>query len=195
MNPARKGGIVIALLLAASPVMASWTRQFRQSDQMYRVHINHRDDRMLSAGFFLTSFPCYSINANDYYQTLSGRNMLTLFCLVPPEEIMISYVTRPRGTFIPKNEPMTGYLRCPVAIRELMRSNVVPRLEVFIEDCAKRELSREANAELIGRFTNTAKGTTVAEFLRGPEETPAPAPTPTEKKNGASIPYLEASPQ
>jgi len=186
-------GVAITLLLAASPAAASWTKQFRQSDQMYRVHVNHRNERMLSAGFFLTSFPCYSLNANDYYQTLSGRNMLTLFCLVPPEEIMISYVTRPRGTFIAKNEPMVGYLRCPVAIRELMRSNVVPRLEVFIEDCAKRELSREANTELIRRFTSTANGTTVSDFFKGLDETPAPAAT--EKPSGAATQYLEASGQ
>jgi hypothetical protein len=195
MTSARKAGIMLALLLLAPPLHASWTKQFRQSDQMYRVHVNHRDDRMMSTGFFLTSFPCYSMNSSDYYQTVSGKNMLTLFCLVPPEEIMISYTTKPRGTFISKSEPMTGYLRCPVVIRELMRTSVVPRLEIFIEDCAKRELNKGANAELVNRFNNTAKGTTVSEFFKGPEEEQAPQPEKQGGNAGGSIPYLEASPQ
>jgi len=187
--------LLALLVVAALPAQASWTRRFRQSDQMYRVHVNHRDDRLLSAGFYLTSFPCYSMNSSEYFQTVNGKNMITLFCLAPPEEIMLSYVTKTRGTFISRNEPMVGYMKCPVAIRNLMRTSVVPRLEVYLEDCEKRELNRGANEELINRFNNTAKGTTVSEFFREDEAKQQEEVPPPEKPAqfiGGTIPYVEA---
>jgi hypothetical protein len=141
---------LILLLLFSSAANASWVRRFGISDQQYRVSITTTSITHTTAGFFLTSFPCYSQNSSEYFRTVLGRNIITLFCLEPPKEIFLAYVTKQNGALFTRNDRMDGYMRCPVRIAGLGVNSVIPRLNVVLEECDRRELNREGNRQILG---------------------------------------------
>jgi hypothetical protein len=188
--------LFLAIPLAAG---ASWVKQFNISDQQYRVYVSNEDAKTVTAGFYLTSFPCYSQNSSEYYITQEGKNILTLYCLVPPEEIKLSYIEKPRGQFIPKNEVMQGFYSCSVMIAGEAKGSVIPRLEVELSNCKKHELDAKANKGILRAWD--AGGSSVADFTRRgkPEEDAPPAAAADadsrygEQSGLGSIPYIDGS--
>lgn len=168
----KKFALLFTLLFAAH-AEASWVKRFGVSDQEYRVSITTSDTARTTAGFYLTSFPCYSQNSSEYYKTMPGHSTITIYCLEPPKEIHLAYVTKPNGSFFTRNDGMDGYMLCPVRISGLGSGGVVPRLEVSIQECEKREINPRGNKQILGMGISGA-GRPVSEIM-------APAEA---KKNG-----------
>ena len=144
--------ILLVSVLATSDVSAqSWVRGFGVSDTRYVVSLNHDSarSRQVYRGIYLTTFPCYSSTATQFYETLPDRNRVQIFCLAPPEELNFSFSLRPLGQFVPRNERWDGYLRCKVNVRGLGVNSVIPRLEVNVDECEHRYLDGRANSNLI----------------------------------------------
>jgi hypothetical protein len=170
------------------------------STQQYKLAIESGDKLNTTAGFYLTSFPCYSQNSSEYYKTLPGQNFITLYCLEPPREIYLSYLTKKNGMFFAKNENMTGYMLCQVKIAGIGVNSVIPRLTVNVDECAKKELNARGNREILTRGVSGA-GKTVSEVLakenadkQGGSDPAAPKPMEVyyENQGGTgSIPYID----
>jgi hypothetical protein len=169
MPNAKPALLSLALLsIPGAAAQASWVKRFGVSDQQYRIYINSNDKFNLTDGFYLTSFPCFSQNSSEYYKTTPGNNIITLYCLEPPEEIRLAYVTKPLGAFMTRNETMDGYMLCPVKIAGLGVASVIPRLEVVIQECEKRELNAKGNKQILG-LGATGAGKTVGDAM-APED-------------------------
>ena len=78
--------------------------------------------------------------------------MITLYCLQPPTEIYLSYITRPIGTFVSRNTKADGYMVCPVEVQGSVATGVIPRMQVNISDCTKNEINTKANKEIIQEY-------------------------------------------
>ncbi|MDR1009376.1 MAG: hypothetical protein LBL52_03960 [Rickettsiales bacterium] len=174
---------VFILLLASLPARALWVKQFGVSDQTYRVFVNSTDAQNITRGFYLTAFPCYSQNSNEYYETQTGKNILTLYCLEPPTEIRLGYITRPRWEFVPKNAVLEGYMMCPVKISGAVPNSVVPKLEVVIQECKKKELTAAGNKAVLRTGASQA-GSSVSDVIspNPPAAKPAAVPVAEEPK-------------
>jgi hypothetical protein len=166
------------MILIARPAFALWAKQFGVSDTQYRVWVESNDQSNTTYGFYLTSFPCYAQNSSEYFKTKTGSNVLTLFCLTPPENITLGYITRPNGAFVPKNAKLDGYMTCPVAIAGLGRGDVKPRLAVNIDKCARKSIKGTENSSLI-KTGGTFEGKTVGEVMSPKEDEKKPAAAPT----------------
>ena len=185
-------GGIIALLFLPMAARANWGKQFSQSGMQFKVYVQSRDETKTTAGFYLTSFPCYSHNANEYYTTEEGKNLLSLYCLEPPAQVMLSYITKPRGAFIAKNETLEGYMVCPVGISGMGKGSVIPRLEVVLENCSKRELNRGGNRDMLS-VREGDKGASVIDFMsRDAPAKAAPVECPVQNSIG-TIPYIEGT--
>ncbi|MDR2098665.1 MAG: hypothetical protein LBO78_01410 [Rickettsiales bacterium] len=182
--------LAAAFMALCLPARASWVRQFNVSTQQYRLFIESSDKTGTTTGFYLTSFPCYSQNGSEYYKTLPGQNSITLYCLEPPREIYLSYLTKRAGSFFSKNDDMAGYMFCPVKISGQGVNSVVPRLAVAIEDCEKKVLNPKANREMLSKGVSGA-GKTVSDMMEGdgaplpPSGSPQPAETLYRNQLGA----------
>ena len=159
---------IVSLAFAATffslPAFASWVRRFGISDQEYRITITSTDIRNTTSGFFLTSFPCYAKNASEHFRTTPGRNNITLYCLEPPREIYLSYLIRPNGAFVSRNERMDGYMRCPVRISGPSSGGVIPRLSIVVQECDKREINPQGNRQIL-RMGVSGAGQTIEEAM------------------------------
>lgn len=131
---------------------ASWVNWFKLSDQLYKIYVVSDNTLETTAGFFLTSFPCYGQYSQEYYKTVAGKNMITLYCLEPPKEIYLTYNTKPLGSFFSLQEKAQGYMLCPVTVAGNVAGGVIPRLQVKIEDCEKKELNYNANKNIIKEY-------------------------------------------
>lgn len=144
--------IFIVCLLFSFDVKASWTKWFKLSDQQYKIYIESDNPLVTTVGFFLTSFPCYGQYNQEYYKTTPGKNMITLYCLQPPTEIYLSYLDKPLGSFFSLNEKADGYMVCPVSVIGNMAGGVIPRMQVNIKDCTKKQLNYNANKQIIEEY-------------------------------------------
>ncbi|MCL2439838.1 MAG: hypothetical protein FWD15_05005 [Alphaproteobacteria bacterium] len=194
--------VLLVSVLAFSDVCAqSWVRGFGVSDTRYVVSLNHDSarSRVVYRGIYLTTFPCYSSTATQFYETLPDRNRVQIFCLAPPEELNFSFSLRPIGQFVSRNERWDGYLRCKVNVRGLGVNSVIPRLEVNIDECEHRTLDAAGNANLI-RFGGDMIGQPVRDLgaVVAGEATPVieagvESDTffhQTQATEGGSIPYV-----
>lgn len=139
-------------LFFSTSVFAQWSNWFNVSDQQYKVYIVSDDNFNVTQGFYLTNFPCYGRYNQEYYKTIVGKNMITLYCLQPPKEIYLSYITRPIGTFVSRNTKADGYMVCPVEVQGSVSTGVIPRMQVNISDCTKNEINTKANKEIIQEY-------------------------------------------
>ena len=92
-------------LIISKVSFSQWTNWFNVSDQQYKIYIVSDDSLNVTQGYYLTNIPCYGQYNQEYYKTIVGKNMITLFCLQPPTQIYLSYITKPIGTFISRNAP------------------------------------------------------------------------------------------
>jgi hypothetical protein len=185
------------MLATARPALALWAKQFGVSDMQYRVWVESGDKHNTTYGFYLTSFPCYAQNSSEYFKTQTGGNILTLYCLAPPENITLGYVTRPNGAFVPKNAKLDGYMVCPVSIAGLGKGDVKPRLAVNIDKCPRKSIKGSENQSLIktgAKFEGKTVGEAMspqendkAKTTAQPAQAPAaPAARPQEPADGAA---------
>ena len=84
-------------------VFAQWSNWFNVSDQQYKIYIVSDDNFNVTQGYYITNFPCYGQYNQEYYKTIVGKNMITLFCLQPPTEVYLTYITKPIGSFVSRN--------------------------------------------------------------------------------------------
>lgn len=143
---------LLLFLFLGCEVNASWVNWFRSSDQQYKIYIVSDNQLVTTAGFYLTNFPCYGEYNQEYYKTVPGKNMITLYCMEPPTEIYLSYVSKPLGSFFPRNEKAEGYMICPVGITGNLSGGVIPRMQVNIKDCQKKQLNYDANKKIIEEY-------------------------------------------
>jgi hypothetical protein len=185
--------LAMTLVFFAGTAQASWVKRFGVPDQEYRVAIATTDTAKITAGFYLTSFPCYSQNSSEYYKTAPGQNIITLYCLEPPSEIYLAYVTKPRGAFFTRNDSMDGYMLCPVKISGPGVNSVIPRLEVVIQECEKRELNSKGNRQILGMGFSGA-GKPVAEAM-APDDANKDAAKAESKTGAGNVPEPKAETQ
>ncbi|MCR5507021.1 MAG: hypothetical protein K6F04_04200 [bacterium] len=139
-------------LLISKVSFSQWSNWFNVSDQQYKIYIVSDDNLNVTQGYYLTNFPCYGQYNREYYRTIVGRNMITLFCLEPPKEIYLSYITKPIGAFVPKNAKADGYMLCPVSVQGSIAQGVIPRMQVNISECEKHEINPNANKDIIQEY-------------------------------------------
>jgi hypothetical protein len=167
-------------LLTAAPARALWVKQFGVSDVIYKIHVMSADAQNITYGFYLTSFPCYAQNSSEYFDTRAGKNIITLYCLEPPKSVMLGFLTRPRWEFVPKTSRMDGYMLCPVAVAGAGVNSAIPRLEVDLDQCEKRQLGASANKDFIGKGASAdAAGKLVGELAKPIEEAEADGVAPS----------------
>ena len=133
-------------------VFAQWSNWFNVSDQQYKVYIVSDDKFNVTQGYYITNFPCYGQYNQEYYKTIVGKNMITLFCLQPPTEVYLTYITKPIGSFVSRNAKAQGYMICPVNIVGNFVGGVIPRMEVNISNCEKKEINASANKDIIKEY-------------------------------------------
>ena len=144
---------IIMLVLSFNPVFAQWSNWFNASDQQYKIYVENSEDKFsVTQGYYLTNFPCYGQYNREYYKTIVGRNMITLFCIQPPKEIYLSYITTKIGTFVPRNAKAEGYYRCDVSIVGNIDGGVIPRMQVDLAKCEKYKINPGANAEIVEKY-------------------------------------------
>ena len=131
---------------------AQWSNWFNVSDQQYKVYVISDDNLNVTQGYYLTNFPCYGQYNQEYYKTNPGKNMITLYCLEPPVEIYLTYITRPVGTFVSRNTKADGYMICPVEVVGNFVGGVIPRMQVNISDCVKKSVNPNANKNIIQEY-------------------------------------------
>lgn len=131
---------------------AQWTNWFKTSDQQYKIYVVSDDVFNVTQGYYLTNFPCYGQYNQEYYKTIVGKNMITLYCLQPPTEIYLSYVTRPIGAFVSRNAKADGYMVCPVSIIGNVAQGVIPRMQVNISECKKNVINPSANRDIVEEY-------------------------------------------
>lgn len=131
---------------------ASWVNWFKLSDQQYKIYIVSDNQLQTTAGFYLTTFPCYGEYNQEYYKTIPGKNMITLYCMEPPTEIYLTYIVKPLGSFFPLNEKAQGYMKCPVVVTDNVGGGVIPRLQVNLQDCERKQLNYSANKNIIKKY-------------------------------------------
>ena len=139
-------------LLISNVSFSQWSNWFRVSDQQYKIYIVSDDSLNVTQGYYLTNFPCYGQYNQEYYKTIVGKNMITLFCLQPPTEIYLSYITRPIGTFVSRNAKADGYMVCPVTVKGSIAQGVIPRMQVDISTCQKTTINSNANKDIIKKY-------------------------------------------
>ncbi len=145
--------LILGIVFSSNLEAASWSSQFNTSTQQYKIYIQSDDKFNFTQGYYLTSFPCYGEYSQEFYKTIVGKNnMITLFCLFPPEKIYISYITKPIGTFVSRNAVAEGYMHCPVKIVGNTATSSIPRMQVKIQDCEKKSVNRNANREIIEEY-------------------------------------------
>jgi len=159
---------IIALLFAiliSTSASARWARMFGMNDMQYRVFVE-APNRMtvITRGSFLTRFPCYAMNSMEFFTTEPGQNIINIFCLTPPTEIVLGFIERPRGVFVARNTPYEGYMICPVNVMGMNAADVRPRLSVDLGTCERHTLNPSANHNLI-RTGATFEGQSVAEAM------------------------------
>ena len=137
--------VLVFSFIESKDSFSQWGKFFKISDREYRVHIINDNPLNITEGYFLTSFPCVGEGVKEYYKTIIGKNLITLFCFAPPTTIMLSYITRPLGTFVSKNTKADGYLECPVEITGDGTNGKLPHLKVSISKCKKHVLDANAN--------------------------------------------------
>lgn len=143
--------IFIFTLFFCFEVRASWVNMFGVSDQEYKIYIVGEERFKTTTGYYLTSFPCYSLYNKERYKTVPGKNMITLFCVEPPARIYLSYVTRPLGAFVSANEKADGYMVCPVGVLSGNRYGIIPNLEIDMTTCEKKQVGATANRDILKR--------------------------------------------
>ena len=140
-------------LLLGRPAMAQWSNWFNVSDQQYKVYIENSEDRFtVTQGYYLTNFPCYGQYNREYYKTVPGRNMITLYCLQPPKEIYLSYITTRIGAFVSRNTKADGYYVCSVDIVGNVSGGVIPRMQVDLAKCEKHTINPNANRDIVQEY-------------------------------------------
>ena len=100
----------------------------------------------------MTTFPCYGEYNQEYYKTIPGKNMITLYCMEPPTEIYLTYIVKPLGSFFPLNEKAQGYMKCPVVITDNVGGGIIPRLQVNLQECERKQLNYGANKNIIKKY-------------------------------------------
>lgn len=139
-------------LIISKVSFSQWTNWFNVSDQQYKIYIVSDDSLNVTQGYYLTNFPCYGQYNQEYYKTIVGKNMITLFCLQPPTEVYLSYITKPIGSFVSRNAKADGYMVCPVNIKGNIAQGVIPRMQVNISECQKFEINAKANKDIIEKY-------------------------------------------
>ena len=156
----RKIGFVVAVscfliicVVSIRPVFAQWSNWFNVSDQQYKVYVENSEEKFdVTQGYYLTNFPCYGQYNREYYKTVAGRNMITLYCLQPPKEIYLSYITTKVGMFVSRNAKAEGYYKCEVEIVGNVNGGVIPRMQVDLAKCEKHKINPNANAEIVEEY-------------------------------------------
>ncbi len=143
---------LLVFLFFSMSVSAQWSNWFNTSDQLYKIYVVGADNFIVTQGYFLTSFPCYGKYAQEYYRTIEGRNMITVYCLEPPKEIYLTYLNLPIGGFAPRNAKAQGYMKCPVKVQGSFAGAVIPRMQVDVKDCAKSEINPNANKDILKEY-------------------------------------------
>ncbi len=144
--------LCLGLCLISKVCFSQWANWFRASDQQYKVFVVGDDDLTVTQGYYLTNFPCYGQYNQEYYKTVVGKNMITLFCLEPPTQVYLSYITKPIGTFVPRNATADGYMICPVKIVGTVAQGVIPRMQVNIPECEKHKINSSANRDIVEEY-------------------------------------------
>ena len=139
-------------LLISKVSFSQWANWFNTSDQQYKIYVVGDDNLSVTQGYYLTNFPCYGQYNQEYYKTIVGKNMITLFCLQPPTQIYLSYITKPIGTFVSRNAKADGYMICPVNVVGNVAQGVIPRMQVNISECQKTEINPNANKDIIEQY-------------------------------------------
>ena len=139
-------------LLISKVSFSQWANWFNTSDQQYKIYVVGDDNLSVTQGYYLTNFPCYGQYNQEYYKTIVGKNMITLFCLQPPTQIYLSYITKPIGTFVSRNAKADGYMICPVNVVGNVAQGVIPRMQVNISECKKTEINPNANKDIIEQY-------------------------------------------
>ena len=70
----------------------------------------------------------------------------------PPTEVYLTYITKPIGTFVSRNAKAQGYMICPVNVVGNFVGGVIPRMEVNISNCEKKEINPSANKNIIKEY-------------------------------------------
>ena len=137
--------LFLFLFIISRDVYSYWGRILNVSDREYKLYVISDDKLNITEGYYLTTFPCDGENSREYYKTVVGQNLITLYCFETPKIVYLSYVTKPAGTFVPKNEKTNTYMKCNIEVVTDGNNGTVPLLQVNVAKCEKNSLNSKSN--------------------------------------------------